>query len=250
MSASSCASFTIRQPAVIGVPLTTVTPGTCAAPSANTKRTVSSAAIVAVDSPREASPFRSSSYGFSCSSQAITSASRPSGPRRACSIARSSSNLGVIKNAAPFTGITAASSRSLSPHLMPVKYSMLVPPVSMRASIRWSRMSCRAFSRRPWRSATEMGTTPSRIGRSARMAGGSAAGGCAPAVAGTETTAPAARAVADPRKSRRDGMADSDRKMVRTVVRLIALVQSNVESLCPTGFQGGQLHPGPRRFQQ
>ena len=163
----------MRQPALIAVPLTNFAPGSAVAiRSANTNRVVSSTPTVAVVSPRVRKPCAISACGFSSSSHAYTCASAPSGPSCACSIARPSSNFGVTRNALPFTGITAASNRSLTPHLMPVKYSIDVPPVSTSASILVSRIKRFAFSMRARRSSTEIGVTPAVMGRSARIAAG------------------------------------------------------------------------------
>ena len=61
MSAISCVSFTMRHPAVTGVPNTTFTAGRWIAPSTYWKRTVSSTPIVAVDIPRALNPLAISS---------------------------------------------------------------------------------------------------------------------------------------------------------------------------------------------
>ena len=194
----------------------------CAAPSANWNRTVSSAPMVAVANPRALSACAISAYGFSCSSHANTSASLPSGPRWACSIARSSSNLGVTRNAFPLDGMIAVSNRSLTPHLIPVKYSILVPPVSISASILLALINARALSSRARRSSTEIGFTCPRIDVSARMAGGRSLAGWASSASKVPTpsrdarvapsrrrvpsTRPAAAAAPAPRRLRRVGI--------------------------------------------
>ena len=122
--------------------------------------------------PRARSPSATRSDGLSCSSHVITLVPVPNGPSRTCSSVRSSSNLGVTTKGVPFAGMITAVSRSLLPQVIPVKYTIDVPPVSSSASILRSIMIRLAFSMRALRSSTEIATTPSFIGESAAMAGG------------------------------------------------------------------------------
>ena len=87
-------------------------------------------------------------------------------------MARSSSNFGVTRKAEPFTGMIAASKRSLTPQRIPVKYSIEVPPVSMRASMLLAFINARAFSRRARRSSTVIGLASAFMEVKALIAGG------------------------------------------------------------------------------
>ena len=112
----------MRHPAVTGVPLVMRTAGAAVATMfEKTKRTVSSIPSVPLAMPASRSPLATSAEGLSSSSHVMTRVLAPSGPVRACSRVRSSSNLGVTMKASPRAGMMTAVMRSDSHHSMPVK---------------------------------------------------------------------------------------------------------------------------------
>ena len=117
MSARSCASLTMRQPAVTGVPDVRWAAGAaCAIPSEKAKGIVSSIPTRPVATPRSSSAPATSRQGEASSSQARTSS-----PIRMRSRARSLSKAGVTQIGSPVRERTRPKKRSESHHSAPVK---------------------------------------------------------------------------------------------------------------------------------
>ena len=117
ISAISCASLIIRQPAVTGVPFTSCIAG-AALPisSANVNGIISSMPIFPVVTPRSFRIVATRAEGDSCSSQARTSL-----PIFTCSSARAFSNAGVTQAGSPSRVMTQPKKRSEIPQRAPVK---------------------------------------------------------------------------------------------------------------------------------
>ena len=122
MSSSSCASFTMRQPAVTGVPLVTASAGAALRdPVAEHEahglldadapvRDARGPSVPAPPARRDPRP-----------PPTRAPRRRPAGRAASCSRARSSSNAGETTNGVPRCGMTTASRRSLRPQRMLVK---------------------------------------------------------------------------------------------------------------------------------
>src|SRR5581483_9039088 len=203
ISASSCALLIWRHPAVTGVALASRTDGAALpTPSAKTYFVVSSMPSTPLLTPRSRKPCATRSYGLWSSCQVRTSGCASSGLSAICSRARSSSNAGHTKNAAPFAGTTAANSRSAPDQRMPVKYCMDVPLVSMMASSLFSSISRRARSSRSRRSSLLMGWAWSRMDFNSAIDGGNAPGACGSAANDRSRSDPAAPAAVTATKLR------------------------------------------------
>lgn len=147
--------------------------------------------------------------------------------------------------------MTTASSRSLKPQSMFVKYLSDVPPVSTIASIAVAPISRRAFSSRATRSAVVIGTIRPAIEVSAAMAGGTGLCWIESGVNGSSGDQPApspnadVEAATDPRKSRRvviailgEGLTDPE--LTRKMAHSSPLRQSKSSTAIQCRFCRGQ----------